>query len=61
MYYIKALIEHGIKPEVEILHCHLLYFGPLPDVNLEQIDDDWHITLKMLSGLIEIDVAKHPG
>jgi len=58
----QALLENGITPEQEILHRHLLYFGPLPEGLLKQIrDDSWCEALKKLSEMAELTVNDDPG
>ncbi|XMA19890.1 hypothetical protein WAI453_012681 [Rhynchosporium graminicola] len=58
----QALVKNGVTPEQEILHRHLLYFGPLPEGLLQQVkDESWCDALKKLSELAEITVADDPG
>lgn len=58
----QALAENGITPEQEILHRHLLYFGPLPDGLLKQVkDESWCDALKKLSEMAEVTVNDDPG
>jgi len=56
------LVNNGIMPEQEILHRHLLYFGPLPEELLKQINDEsWCDALKKLSEMAEMTVNDDPG
>ncbi len=58
----KALAKNGVMPEQEILHRHLLYFGPLPDGLLQQIkDESWCDALKKLSEMAEVTANDDPG
>ena len=56
------LVRNGIIPEQEILHRHLLYFGPLPEGLLKQVNDEsWCDALKKLSEMAELTVNDDPG
>ncbi len=58
----QALVKNGVAPEQEILHCHLLYFGRLPEGLLKQVkDESWCYALKKLSGMAELTVSDDPG
>ena len=58
----QALVKNGIMPEQEILHRHLLYFGPLPEGLLKQVQDEsWCEALRKLSQMAEVTVNDDPG
>ncbi|KAG9238291.1 kinase-like domain-containing protein [Amylocarpus encephaloides] len=58
----QALVKNGVMPEQEILHRHLLYFGPLPEGLLRQVkDESWREALKKLSEMAEVTVNDDPG
>jgi serine/threonine protein kinase len=58
----QALVKNGVMPEQEILHRHLLYFGPLPEGLLKQIkDESWCDALKKFSEMAEAIVNDDPG
>ncbi|CZS92512.1 uncharacterized protein RAG0_03124 [Rhynchosporium agropyri] len=61
-FWTGALVKNGVTPEQEILHRHLLYFGPLPEGLLQQVKvESWCDALKKLSELAEMTVADDPG
>ncbi|KAL2060791.1 hypothetical protein VTL71DRAFT_8843 [Oculimacula yallundae] len=58
----QELVGHGVMPEQEILHRHLLYFGPLPEGLLRQINDEsWCEALQKLAEMAELTVDIDPG
>lgn len=58
---IKQLKENGMPPEQEIVVRHLMYFGPLPDGLLKQVNDEkWTTLFWSASEIAETEAAEDP-
>lgn len=57
----KALKQHNVSPEQEIVVRHFTYFGPLPKGLLRHVDDEkWTTLFNIASEIADAEAAKDP-